>query len=120
MGVASAHEPWIAGLLEKPVEPVIIAEADAKDQIRATYLLGITGLRLERLGVDGRRHDRVDFDKLAANRFGKRPEVGRGRDDPYHRLAWRREEKDRNRENRQSHVSESLPRCSWAQGNARC
>ena len=54
IAVAATQQPLLAGLADQGVEPVVIAEADAYQQLGAPHLRKITGARLECFGI-GRR-----------------------------------------------------------------
>jgi hypothetical protein len=75
---AAAHQPLVADLAQQFVEPVIVAEPDAHQQIGPPQLVEVAGPRLECFGIDRRRHDGLDGHEIAADRLRKCGDVGGG------------------------------------------
>ena len=67
IGLASAHQALVADLADERVEPVVVAEADAHEQVRAPQFVEVAGTRLEGFGIDAGRDDRFHGDEIAAD-----------------------------------------------------
>src|SRR6202521_2369844 len=67
VAISPAHQPLVIDLVDELFEPVVVANADAHEQIGVSHFLDIAETRLERFRVDGWRHDRLDRDQIAAD-----------------------------------------------------
>ena len=68
IGVAPAQESLLARLIDQRIEPVVIAEADAYQEVGAPQFAEIARTRLECFRIGAGRHDRFHGDEVAADR----------------------------------------------------
>ncbi len=66
MGCAAAHQPLIGDPGKESVEPMIVAEPDAQQDVRARHPDDVAGTRLKRFGIDRRRHNGFDVVTISA------------------------------------------------------
>jgi len=76
IGVAAAHQPLLARLADERIEPIVVAEADAHDELGVAQLREVPRARLECFRIGTGRYDRLDGDKVAAYRRDERCEIG--------------------------------------------
>ena len=123
IGVATAHEALVADPAGQRIQPVIVAEPDPHQHVRAPKLVDISRARLERFRVRSGRHDRFHRHQVATDCGHQRGEVRR-RGDHAHRRGGRGDgycTRDHRRDEQAGkhlpHLSER-PRCSSGPGNA--